>query len=216
MEQVWEEAGKIMETLIAERKHIDLTKHCKTRYVERVKGITGNFAVQEYVAANNERIIQDVNKIFTYSDFLIEDQIGGDKTTKRFYIKDDILLVLSRDESVIVTLIKVDFGFPGKTNRNIVKDLLVEINLLKEDLEESERSIVDYVNARTLERERYFDKIQLLQEEINSLNLTIKQIDVDIEKKRESTKVPKLKIKEYVNMICNSRAFKDDLKQMSK
>ncbi|APM37347.1 hypothetical protein [Clostridium kluyveri] len=202
--------------VMAERKHIDLTKHCKVRYVERVKGITGNFAVQEYVAANNERIIQDVNKIFTYSDFLTEDQIGGDKTTKRFYIKDDILLVLRSDESAIITLIKVDFGFPVKTNRNIVKDLLVEINLLKEDLEENERSIVDYVNARTLERERYFDKIQLLQEEINSLNLTIKQIDVDIEKKKESTKVSKLKLKEYVNMICNSRAFKDDLKQMGK
>lgn len=97
--------------VIAERKHIDLTKHCKVRYVERVKGITGNFAVQEYVIANNERIIQDVNKIFTYSDFLIEDQIGGDKTTKRFYIKDDILLVLRSDESAIITLIKVDFGF---------------------------------------------------------------------------------------------------------
>lgn len=202
--------------VIAERKHIDLTKHCKVRYVERIKGIIGDFAVQEYVAANNERIIQDVNKIFTYSDFLIEDRIGEDKVVRRFYVKDDILLVLSKDESVIVTLIKVDFGFPGKTNRNIVKDLLVEINLLKEDLEESERSIVDYVNAKTLERERYFDKIQLLQEEINSLNLTIKQIDVDIEKKKESTKVPKLKIKEYVNMICNSRAFKDDLKQMGK
>lgn len=202
--------------VIAERKHIDLTKHCKVRYVERVKGITGNFAVQEYVIANNERIIQDVNKIFTYSDFLIEDQIGGDKTTKRFYIKDDILLVLRSDESAIITLIKVDFGFPVKTNRNIIKDLLEEISSLKEDLEENERSIVDYVNARTLERERYFDKIQLLQEEINSLNLTIKQIDVDIEKKRDSTKVSKLKIKEYVNMICNSMTFKNDLKQMGK
>lgn len=202
--------------VIAERKHIDLTKHCKIRYVERVKGITGNFAVQEYVIANNERIIQDVNKIFTYSDFLTEDQIGGDKTTKRFYIKDDILLVLSKDELVIVTLIKVDFGFPGKTNRNIVKDLLVEINLLKENLEESKRSIVDYINAKTLARERYLDKIQLLQEQINAINLDIKQIDVDIEKKRESTKVPKLKIKEYVNMICNSMTFKNDLKQMGK
>lgn len=103
-----------------------------------------------------------------------------------------------------------------KTNRNIIKDLLEEISSLKEDLEENERSIVDYVNARTLERERYFDKIQLLQEEINSLNLTIKQIDVDIEKKRDSTKVSKLKIKEYVNMICNSMTFKNDLKQMGK
>ncbi|MFL0197300.1 hypothetical protein ACJDU8_17295 [Clostridium sp. WILCCON 0269] len=202
--------------VIAERKHIDLTKHCKMRYVERVKGITGDFAVQEYIAANNERIIQDVNKIFTYSDFLIEDRIGEDKLVRRFYVKDDILLVLSKDESVIVTLIKVDFGFPGKTNRNIVKDLLVEINLLKEDLEESKRSIVDYVNAKTLARERYLDKIQLLREQINAINLDIKQIDVDIEKKREGSKVPKLKIKEYVNMICNSRAFKDDLKQMAK
>lgn len=202
--------------VIAERKHIDLTKHCKVRYVERIKGITGDFAVQEYVIANNERIIQDVNKIFTYSDFLIEDRIGEDRLVRRFYVKDDILLVLSKDESVIVTLIKVDFGFPGKTNRNIVKDLLVEINLLKENLEESKRSIVDYINAKTLARERYLDKIQLLREQINTINLDIKQIDVDIEKKRESTKVPKLKIKEYVNMICNSMMFKNDLKQMGK
>ncbi|WP_368490763.1 hypothetical protein [Clostridium sp. BJN0013] len=205
-----------MEALIAERKHIDLSKHCKMRYVERVKGITGDFAVQEYMVANDERITQDVNKIFTYSDFVIEGKIGEDKVVRRFYVKDDILLVLSKDESVIVTLIKVDFGFPGKTNRNIVKDLLEEINLLREDLEEDEKSIIDYVNARSLERERYFDRIQLLQEEINSLDLNIKQIDVDIEKKRESTKVLKLKLKEYVNMICNSRAFKDDLKQMGK
>ena len=205
-----------METVLTELKYIDVTNHCKERYVERVKGITNSFDIKNYVLANNDRIVRDINKIFNYSEFLTEDRLGGDGTIKRFYVKDDILLVLSKDESVIVTLIKVDFGFPGKTNRNIVKDLLVEINLLKEDLEESERSIVDYVNAKTLERERYFDKIQLLQEEINSLNLTIKQIDVDIEKKKESTKVPKLKIKEYVNMICNSRAFKDDLKQMGK
>lgn len=168
------------------------------------------------MATNNDRIIQEVNKIFTYSDFLIEDQIGGDRTTKRFYINDDILLVLRRDETAIITLIRVDFGFPVKTNRKIIKDLLEEINLLREDLEKNEKYIISYVNTRSLERERIFDKVEFLKEQINALKLDIKEIDVDIEKKRESTKVMKLRLKEYVNMICNSIAFKNDLKQMAK
>lgn len=36
-----------METLITECKHVDLTNHCKERYVERIKGITNNNAIQD-------------------------------------------------------------------------------------------------------------------------------------------------------------------------
>lgn len=197
-----------METVITE-KYIDVTNHCKERYVERVKGITNSFDVRNYVLTNNDRIVRDINKIFTYSEFLTEDRLGENGIIRRFYIKDDILLVLRRDESVIITLIKVDYGFPEKINRGIVKELLEEINSLKEDLQESEKAIVSYINVRNLEKERISNKIKFLKEQI-------KEIDMDIEGKRKSINMPKLQIKKYVNMIYNSMAFKNDLKQMGK
>jgi hypothetical protein len=198
-----------METVLTELKYIDVTNHCKERYVERVKGITNSFDIKNYVLTNNDRIVRDINKIFNYSEFLTEDRLGGDGTIKRFYVKDDILLVLRRDESVIITLIKVDYGFPEKINRGIVKELLEEINSLKEDLQESEKAIISYINVRNLEKERILNKVELLKKQI-------KEIDMDIEGKRKSINMPKLRIKKYVNMIYNSMELRKDIEQLVK
>lgn len=196
-----------MEALITE-KYIDVTKHCKERYVERVKGITNSFDVRNYVLTNNDRIVRDINKIFNYSEFLTEDRLGGDGSIQKFYIKDDILLVLRRDESTIITLIKIDYGFPEKINRGIVKELLEEINSLKEDLQESEKAILSYINVRNLEKERILNKVELLKKQI-------KEINIDIERKRKSINMPKLQIKKYVNMIYNSYELRRDIEQLN-
>lgn len=52
---------------------------------------------------------------------------------------------------LLKTLIKVDYGFFEKINRGIVKELLEEINSLKEDLQQSERAIISYINVRNSE-----------------------------------------------------------------
>lgn len=195
---------------------MDITNHCKMRYIERIKGIRNTIENKEYLNSNNEQIEKEINKMFTYADFVIEAQIGGDKTNKRFYIRDNIIFVVNSDDKVIITLYKVDFGFPEATNRKIIKDLIEEIHTLDEQLEEKNKSINEYVESKKLEIESWNNEISCLEEKIKCLKRKIKVNECSIDESVQSNNVIRTQLKDYANKLCNSIEYKMDLKELNK
>ena len=195
---------------------MNVTEHCKRRYVERIKKITNSVEIKEYVAKNMEQIVSDINKMFAYSEFIIETQINGDKTSKRYYIRDDIIFVVDTEDKTIITLYRIDFGFPDKTNRQIVKDLREEIYNLKDDFDSQGKSIDSYVNAKKINIENWQCEIEMLQEQINCFKRKITVAEEEIDEKRKSSNVTRLKLKDYANKLCNSLEYKLDLKELNR
>ncbi len=195
---------------------MDITNHCIRRYVERIKGINNSIEVKEYIAVNQDQIEKEINKMFTYADFVIEAQIGGDKTNKRFYIRDNVIFVVNSDDKVIITLYKIDFGFPEATNRKITKDLIEEIHNLDEQLEEKNKSVSEYVESKKLEIDTWNNEISCLEEKIKCLKRKIKVNECSIDESVQSNNVIRTQLKDYANKLCNSIEYKMDLKELNK
>ena len=195
---------------------MDITNHCIRRYVERIKCINNSIEVKEYIAVNQDQIEKEINKMFSYSDFIIEAQIGGDKTNKRFYIRDNIIFVVNSDDKVIITLYKVDFGFPEATNRKIIEDLMEEIFSLAEQLKEKNKNINEYVEYKKLEIDTWNNEISCLEEKIKCLKRKIKVNECSIDESVQSNNVIRTQLKDYANKLCNSIEYKMDLKELNK
>jgi hypothetical protein len=190
---------------------MNLTNHCKERYVERIKGIVGP-EVRPYITLNDERISEHILKLHEHSIFLYKGQLGGDKVTKIFRINGDIVLVMDTAESCIISMYKVDFGFPEHTNRAVIKDLiseLVELNtridteaIAYEGVKESKQARVDDL---TLE-------IKNLREQIEILEARKKIAQSEIEDGMLSIHTLRKQAEHYATMLCNSLDFKRDIK----
>ena len=112
-----------------------ITKHACRRYVERIKGISDQRERDAYISENQTILYEHINKMFDHSEFIYRGQIGGDKTTKDFYIHQDICFVVSND-SRIITIFKIIFSFTEELNPVIREELIKKIKELKIKIEE--------------------------------------------------------------------------------
>ena len=96
--------------------------HAQLRYIERIIGIKGREA-KHYLGRNREVVSRHIEKMFSHATFLWEGKLASPKT-RRFYLRDDIILITDQHENCVITLYRADYGFSQSTNRQFVKELL--------------------------------------------------------------------------------------------
>lgn len=194
---------------------LNIKEHFKKRYCERILGMSDEKEVLYYLAQNQERVVEQCGKLFKYSKFLWRGAIG-DNITRNYHICGAVIIVTTTDESTLITLYKVDYGFPEKTNRKVANDLLDEIRQLDKKYDD----VVEQANAKTdqlkLEQENtarqmaYLeDQMRLLKQRNDILNETIKQLN------NEPFLIQR-DIDKYASQLCNSLALKMDLLILNK
>jgi len=189
---------------------MNITKHARQRYVERIKGITDKLERDAYISINEEVIDSHINKMFQYAKHIYTGQIGTDKTTKKFYLNQDIAFVVSNDDA-IVTIFRVDFAFPEKTKFNVINDLIEEI--LNGNIEVDGLKIEYDQNSKELDNELQINiqKIKQLKDEIILLeakNDIIKsQKDIGL----KEVQVVNSKIRGYAEQLFGNTSYKEDL-----
>ncbi|HLO11103.1 MAG TPA: hypothetical protein VK190_02480 [Pseudoneobacillus sp.] len=190
---------------------MNVSEHCKERYVERIKGITEKLEIKQYLVDNGERIVDNINKMFEFSNFIFKGQIGGDKITRNFYIKDDTIFVTDTASSCIITLYKVDFGFPEDATKAAIKSLIREIEDLNTKIESEKLIIGEFTAVKQLELENIDSEIKNVQAQLDILKskrqfaydeLTYRNADLQLFNK---------KAEQYATLLCNSLAFKLDV-----
>jgi hypothetical protein len=189
---------------------MNITKHARKRYTERIKGITTKDEVAYYMNNNEQIITESILKMFEHSTRTWRGQLG-DNVTRNYYLASDIVLVTNTDDSAIVTLYKVDFGFPAETNHKVVNDLIEKIRVLEEYNEEELGKAME--DEKKLEFEVYHDNLELeiLQKQIEDVKNRIKAKQEMIKVHKNKTSSIENEIKKYALMLCNSIDYKVDL-----
>lgn len=192
------------------------TNHIKQRYVERILNINNSVEVKQYIVDNNDKVESDLDKLMEFSQCIGTAQINGDKTSKNYHLRDNIIIVTDTDNSTMITLYKVDFGFPDRTNRVIVDDLMKDISELDELLEETNKGINEYIGQKELEIDNYDAEILNLKQRIEIITQK-KNVAVDaVKAKRLDNDYIRKQREDYMNKLCNSLALKKDLEKLNK
>ena len=108
---------------------MNISKHAMDRFAMRICGYTDVLSARQYINSNEEKITEDINKLIEHSVLLWTAQINGDKSTKNYRIRDNIILVTDTADSALITLYRIDFGFGDDIDRTISLKLLIKATL---------------------------------------------------------------------------------------
>lgn len=188
---------------------MNITRHAKIRYCERIAQVP-EAELKQYLVQNDERICNEIAKLFEHAVLLWKGQLF-DNTTKHYYIRDDIVLVTDTNDTSIVTVFRVDFGFPPDVNRQTLKALLAE----KRKVEERAEKVAAKLQKRT---EPIQNELAGVEEQIASLRAQLELLE-----QRKAALTSELNTSNYevqmlrheaeriAKMICNAVEFKKDL-----
>jgi hypothetical protein len=69
---------------------MNVSNHALQRYCQRVKGITDEKEVKQYVSQNREEMIREVNQLLESSKLIYSGQLNGEQSEAEFYIRDNL------------------------------------------------------------------------------------------------------------------------------
>lgn len=155
-----------------EATEVTVSQHAKSRWVERMNGITDDKEIKRYLVDNSDKVVKDIKKSFTNADFVFRGQLGKNHTTSDYYLLNDLVFVF--EKGTIITLFKVDFGIEYEDlNETIKRSLITALQRAVDDQQE--------VKSKSgVETKRIKNDISQVNSEINSYR---KQIDLLLVKK---------------------------------
>ena len=150
-----------------EKTEITVSQHAKSRWVERMNGITDDREIKQYLVSNSDKVVKDIKKSFENANFVFRGQLGKDHTTSDYYMLNDLVFVFEKD--TIITLFKCDFGLPYSDLNETIKRSL--ITALQRAIEEQQ----DVKSKSGVKTKRVKSDIAKVNAEVNGLR---KQIDL--------------------------------------
>lgn len=193
---------------------MNLTKHFYKRWVERIVGIKTEKEVNTYIQKNRDQIYEHANKTFEYADFVWQGQIR-DNQTKMFYIKDDTILVANTQGDTLVTVYKIDFGFPRETNQMVRKDLVQKIGELREKKEQEEADKQEGLDLAKQEVDKLSMVINNTQEQLDNYKKQKKFAEDNVKNIRDDYLSCALEMKRYAITLIDSQSYKEDVESRS-
>jgi hypothetical protein len=143
--------------------NINITKHARERWVERVNPEAGDMV--------EKQVFEAVNK----AEHIWQDKEGID-----FYIDNNFIeYVCDLKKQAVITLFDIDYGFPKDINNKIANDLIQKVRLARENVEATKVNQTKQREKNEIEKTRYLMDISGLQEKIKKLESQIKQIDAN-------------------------------------
>lgn len=150
-----------------ESVEVTVSQHAKSRWVERMNGITDDREIKRYLVSNSDKVTKDILTSFDNADFVFRGQLGKDHTTSDYYMLNDLVFVFEKD--TIITLFKCDFGLPYSDLNETIKRSL--ITALQRAIEEQQ----DVKSKSGVKIKGIKDDIAKVNSEINGYR---KQIDL--------------------------------------
>ena len=180
---------------------ISVTKHACERYCERIleKNIT-------YAQTNRDEVVKDIIELFGKSEWLYKGKFQSNEIGN-FYIDDNIIFVLNEQNQAIITLYTISYGF-GEIDKQITEGLVDKIKDIQNVIaEESEQYEVKIQESKLVIME-IDEKINLLQQEINMLEVDKKTKLQEIKSYENECSKTKKSLFELVSKIIYSVNYK--------
>lgn len=158
---------------------MNVTRHAKERWIQRINPEAGEDAEKQILEA-----------------FADADYVWFDEEVLYYINNDRWMFVVDEGKKNIVTVFKIDYGFPSDINKLIVSELIdkvvnlrVEHDQLKQESEEviklkqSQIGILEAERGQLINQANIlFAKIKALEEEIRIEEQEVKNVEYELEK----------------------------------
>jgi len=194
-----------------ESVEVTVSQHAKSRWVERMNGITDTNEIKRYLVDNSGKVVKDIKKSFENADFVFRGQLGKNHTTSDYYLLNDLVFV--EEKMTIITLFKVDFGIEYEDlNETIKRSLITALQRAvanQQDVKSKSgvkiKGIKDDIAKVNSEINSYRKQIDLLALKKSGLEGQLKSVESDVS--LANTKVSTLATK----LLYSKDLFEGDL-----
>lgn len=193
---------------------MNVSNHGLERYCERILGMTDTKEIKKYVAENKETLISAINNLFEGSGIIYTGKLGS-ANYSHYYIKDNLVFVANNTNDCIITLYKIDFGFPETTNIKVIKDLKMELDKLNKKLNKEKNKQQNEIDKKNIEVENIDIEIQGLEERLDFLKYKRNTLREEINVIVKETDYLEDKIKKYAYQLCNSLDYRKDMQRLA-
>ena len=182
------------------KKFMNITRHAKERYAERIMGRDNKTDVAVFVAGHEKKIQEDIEKMVTYGTIVYTGKSAKQKdSTVNIIVKDLWVLIVDVARKNVVTLYKIDLGVGEEYDKKFVEIALKQIEDAKAEFEKKKEEIkneTDY--SKEIEENNalitnYKDLIRKLESENQHMkelqNLSKTNIDIAEQDLREKVMV---------------------------
>ena len=174
--------------------NLNVTKHARERWIERVNPEAGDVAEKE--------LLNSLEK----ASFIWEDKDG----TSFFIDKDFIEYVCDLKRQCVITVFDVDYGFPKDINIKIASDLIEKVKLAMVKVEETKQKQIKLREKNEYERSKYKLDIEELQAKIKKLESKIKEVDANDQQMDAELEIVQKEFDNLAYQLTYSKNYKMD------
>jgi hypothetical protein len=163
---------------------LKVSKHCQERYAERIMGRDEKLSINTYIAQNEDKISERVNKMYEYGTKIYEGKTKEDGNFVHIFFSNPWVLLTDRKEEIAITLYKIE--------------------AVKEETEQDAELNSLFIRTR-------IDKLNALDNEITELK---NENESEVKKFRDEMDENKSKIREYEDLIVALRKRNEGLQDV--
>lgn len=148
---------------------MEFTEHVLERYAERIQDKKGRTEIKSFVAQNQDRIKENIQKLFDSSTYLCGAKIKEHNFTHFYVNKDGWVIIVDKDKNKFITLYKVDLDLGSDFNKVYIEKMTENILEKVANLEEQENIVQTHKTDSAKEIEDNNSQIKTLKEQIKWL-----------------------------------------------
>lgn len=150
---------------------MQISKHAKERYAERIRHKSETADIAQYIALNEDTIRENIEKMVKYGDVIYDGESAKQKGKRvKMYLKDMWVIITDPEYDTVVTLYKIDLGLSDEFNKMFVEEVVKKAAACRERYEEA-------VEQEKEEREAYQEKLDENEARIEALRKTVKDLE---------------------------------------
>lgn len=167
-----------------------VSKHAKERYAERIMEKDSTVEIKTFIAQNEDKIVNDINKMIQYGDLIYsgkQTQKDGRKYDVEVYLKGSWVILADVKSKNVITLYKIDLGLGDEFNKEYINKMLEKFNIAKhnydlisEQLSIENKNYEEIINDNISTINKYKTFIKNLEELNDGYNIIIKESNVKI------------------------------------
>lgn len=150
---------------------LEISKHAKERYVQRIMSYDDKTEIVRFISEHDEKINTDINKMVEYGDLLYSGKSLKDINANcNIYLKDTWVVIVDTNKNLVVTLYKVDLKVDEEFTKRYISKLVTKLNKEKKNCAKIEAQV-------DKEIDEYRDIIKENEAVINDYKKTIKSLE---------------------------------------
>lgn len=144
---------------------INITTHAYKRYSERIKGVANEDILSD-ITINKNQYHTEMDKMFENSKLIYTGRFNDKHNETNFRIVDNIILIADKQDTKIITLYRVEFGFDRDVDIVILRSLIEKLSV-------AEEKYLNSIGEVNLEKERVLANRDVLVQEIEDMRKSL-------------------------------------------